>query len=175
MKVFIGCSQYNDIDKKYFDTAKKVSNSLINHNCTLVFGGASSGLMGCVYNSFKEKNVSIYAIQTEHYKYELDKLDCNKKVVSTTLNQMEEFMNNSDLLMYLPGGFGTYNEIFYMICEYINETHNKKIVIINIDHYFDGLIEIIEKIKREKFAKKFDFITFINSIDELDKYMEDIC
>ena len=62
-----------------------------------------------------------------------------------------------------------------MICEYVNQTHNKNIVIINIDHYFDGLIQVLNKIRNEKFAKDFDFITFVNTIDEFKSYMEEIC
>ena len=175
MKVFVGCSSYDDIDKKYFDTAKRVSKVLIDHNCTLVVGGGDYGLMGSIYHQFLDNDKPVLGIATDYYKCDLDKMDCKKIYVKSTLDQMEAFMKESDLFLFLPGGYGTYNEIFYMICEYVNQTHNKNIVIVNIDHYFDGLIQVLNRIRNEKFAKQFDFITFVNTIDEFKSYMEEIC
>ena len=131
MKVFVGCSSYDDIDKKYFDTAKKVSNILIDHNCTLVVGGGDYGLMGSVYHQFLDNDKPVLGIATDYYKCDLDKMDCKKIYVKSTLDQMAAFMKESDIFLFLPGGYGTYNEIFYMICEYVNQTHNKNIVIKN--------------------------------------------
>ena len=175
MKVFIGCSSYDDLNEVYYKEAKNFAKYLVDKDCTLVFGGSFRGIMGTVYDTFKENNGEIFAIQTEHYKEDLDHLDCNKEVVKTTLNQLERFMDLSDLLVFLPGGYGTYNELFYMICEYVNQTHNKKIVVYNINHYFDGLKNIFRTIKEEKFASLFDFVKIIDNLDEFKSYMEEIC
>ena len=175
MKVFIGCSSYDDLNKIYYDEATKVANKLVNKDFSLVFGGCAHGIMGTVYDVFKSNNKEIYAIQTKHYSYELDNLDCHKEVQESTLGQLERFMQLSNIIMYLPGGYGTYNELFYMISEYVNETHNKKIVVYNINNYFDELEKIFCKIKEEKFASLFDFVKIINSLDEFKSYMEEIC
>ena len=175
MKVFIGCSSYDDLNNIYYEEAKKLAKYLVDKDCSLVFGGSYRGIMGTVYNVFKENNKNIYAYQIEIYSKDLDYLDCYKKVVNSTLEQLESFMNESDLLVFLPGGYGTYNEIFYMISEYVNKTHNKKILIYNINNYFDGLKDILSKIREEKFASLFDFVKIIDNLDEFKSYMEEIC
>jgi uncharacterized protein (TIGR00730 family) len=175
MKVFVGCSSYDDIDKKYFDTAKKVSNILIDHNCTLVVGGGDYGLMGSVYHQFLDNDKPVLGIATDYYKCDLDKMDCKKIYVKSTLDQMEAFMKESDIFLFLPGGYGTYNEIFYMMCEYINESHNKPIIIYNINGYYDEIDKILNKMKEEKFAKKFNFVKIVNNLDEFKSIMEEIC
>ena len=175
MKVFIGCSSYDGLNEIYYKEAKKVADTLVNKDYSLVFGGCAHGIMGTVYNEFKSCNKDIYAIQIEHYKDELNNLDCFKEVKRTALEQMERFMELSDLIMFLPGGYGTYDEIFYMISEYVNESHHNKIILMNINNYFDGVKIILEKIKEDKFASLFDFVKIVDNIDELNNLLEEIC
>ena len=175
MKVFIGCSSYDDLNEIYYREAKEISKVLIKKDFSLVFGGCARGIMGTVYNEFKSNNKDIYAIQIEHYKDELDNLDCFKEVKRTALEQMERFMQLSDLIMFLPGGYGTYDEIFYMISEYVNETHHNKIILMNINNYFDGVKTILNKIKEEKFASIFDFVTIVDNSKDLESLLEEIC
>jgi uncharacterized protein (TIGR00730 family) len=175
MKIFIGCSSYDDLNDIYYKEAKNISNVLVNKDFSLVFGGCAHGIMGTVYDVFKTNNKEIFAIQTEHYKEELNNIDCNKEVKSSTLEQLERFMELSDIIMFLPGGYGTYNEIFYMISEYVNETHHNKIIVMNINHYFDELKLILNKIKEEKFASLFDFVRIVENSNDLDSLLEEIC
>ena len=114
-------------------------------------------------------------IRNSYTKEELDNLDCFKEVKRTALEQMERFMQLSDLIMFLPGGYGTYDEIFYMISEYVNETHHNKIILMNINNYFDGVKTILNKIKEEKFASLFDFVKIVDNTDELNSLLEGIC
>lgn|SRR5574344_261941 len=167
MKVFIGCSSYNDIDRKYFETAKKVVLKCINLKYELVFGCCNNGLMGLVYDEYMKSGLNVYAICTKHYKDDLNTVKCNKVLVNNTYEQIDYFMK-SDLYIFLPGGYGTYNEIFYLINSYVTGEHKNNIIIVNTDHYYDELKIILEKIKNEKFAKVFDFVKFIDKIEELD-------
>ena len=175
MKVFIGCSSYDNLNEIYYKEAESLSKYLVSKNCSLVFGGCGRGIMGVSYRIFKENNKDIFAIQTRPYSHELDSLECNKDIKESTLEQLEAFMKESDLLVFLPGGYGTYNEIFYMISEYVNQTHNKKIVLYNINNYFDGVKVILDKIEKERFASLFNFVKIIDNLDEFKSYMEEIC
>ena len=133
MKIFIGCSSYDVIDKKYFKEGMKVASFLAKKNNSLIFGGSHHGLMGCVYDEFKKENCNIKAIQIEKYKEDLNDLECDKIILKNVSDQLEAFKKESDVLMYLPGGYGTYTEIFYMISEYVNESHNKQIIVYNMN------------------------------------------
>ena len=59
----------------------------------------------------------------------------------------------SDGFIALPGGFGTLEELLEIITLKQLQYHNKPIVILNTQGFYDGLIEIFEKIIELKFAK----------------------
>lgn len=166
MKCFVGCSSYDEIDEKYFESAREVSKVLIDKDYELVFGCCNRGLMGSVYDEFKSNNALVTAVCTEYYKSDLDMVDCNKVLVSTTMDQLNEFMK-SDVMVFLPGGYGTYNEMFYMINAFVTKDHTSKIIVINTDGYYEELKSILSTIKSERFAKVFDFVYIVDTIDEL--------
>jgi uncharacterized protein (TIGR00730 family) len=174
MKVFIGCSSYDTINQKYLNEGTKVASYLSNNKYDLSFGACNHGIMGKIYKEFKDNNRNIDATCTEYYKDSLNELDCNKILVKDTNEQLKEF-EKSDLLLFLPGGYGTYCEIFYMINSFVINEHNKKIILYNLDGYFDGIKQSLEKIKEEKFASIFDFIYIVNNFEEFKELMEDIC
>ena len=76
MKIFIGCSSYDNLNDIYYEESKIIAKKLIRKDFTLVFGGCAHGIMGTIYSEFKSANKEIDAIQTEHYSYELDNLTC---------------------------------------------------------------------------------------------------
>ena len=49
MKIFIGCSSSNDIDKKYLEENKKLLDIILKDN-DLVFGSCNNGIMGLAYS-----------------------------------------------------------------------------------------------------------------------------
>ena len=172
MKAFIGCSSYDEIDDIYFDNAKEVSEVLIDKGYDLVFGCRNMGLMGSIYDSFMDSGAEVTAVCTEFYKEDLDLVSCKKVLVPDTVGQLEEFMK-SDVLIFLPGGYGTYNELFYMINAYVTKDHNSKIIVMNVNNYFENLKGILSKVKNDKFAKIFDFVHVVDSVEELGSLLED--
>ena len=173
-KIFVGCSAYDTIDTKYFDEAKKVAELLVTKDLELVFGSYNKGLMGVMYHTFKEHNKSITGICAKCFEKFYNSVDCNRKLVDTTYEQLIEF-SLSDIILYLPGGYGTFNELFYLINSYALREIDGKIIIYNMHHYFDNVIGILDKIKSEKFASIFDFVTIVDNVDDLNKVLEKIC
>ena len=174
MRVFVGCSAYDEINSVYFKEARKISDVLICKNYELIFGCRNKGLMKEVYQTFIANNINVKGICSKTFEHDLDEINCNKKLVESTCDQLKEFMK-SDLMVFLPGGYGTYNEIFYMINAFVNGEHYSKIIIININNYYDELISILNKIKKEKFAKMYDFVYIIEDSNELESLLEEIC
>lgn len=174
MKVFVGCSAYDSIDPKYVAETKKVSEYLVNNNHEVIFGSYNRGLMGVIYNTYKEHNGKIYGVCAKGYEKYFNSVDCERVLVDSTLEQLNLF-SKSDVLLYLPGGYGTYNEIFYMINCYATREINSKIILYNMYHYYDDVISMLNKIKEEKFATIFDFVYVVDNINDLKKEMENVC
>ena len=59
----------------------------------------------------------------------------------------------SDIFLVLPGGFGTLDEFFEILTWRQLGFHNKPIVLLNINGYFDGLLHFIDRGLNEDFLQ----------------------
>ena len=81
MKLFIGCSQNDDIPGKYIIDCKKYLDELFSKDNELVFGGCGKGLMNEAYTTAKEKGRKITGVSTNYYVEDLKKLHCNYEYI----------------------------------------------------------------------------------------------
>lgn len=169
MNVFIGCSSKEDIDNSYFIKSKYIINYLSDNN-DLVYGGFNEGLMGLSYDIFKKKNRCITGIVNDIYKEDLDKIDCNNKIVTnSTLDRTKKIIEMSDVFIFLPGGVGTYMELFSVLEEIRNYNFDKKIIICNINNYYSGVLSMLEDSVKNRFTSIdiFKYINVINKEEEI--------
>lgn len=171
MKVFIGCSSSEKIDEKYINLAYEAASAIATHNHTLVYGGASYSMMGACYKAFSEHNGDIIAIMAEKYKEDLVNLTLSHNyLVKTSLDRISIIYDISDAFLLLPGGMGTIQELFSVLEE--NRTNTwKKIIIFNYDHFYDIVIEWLNKNVNTGFVYPEDIenIKVVNSVEELIK------
>ena len=73
-----------------------------------------------------------------------------------------------DFSLILPGGLGTFSEIFNLIEEYRLD-NKKKIIIYNLDGYYDDLINIMNKLYETKFAsiKVDDYLNIFDNREDI--------
>lgn len=175
MKVFIGCSSKNDIDVNYLRRAKEIINYLSINN-DLVFGGDANGIMGICYDSFKENGRKVYGVVNDIYSKCLDDIDCDENIITfSTLDRTKEMIKLADIFVFLPGGIGTYTEIFNVVEEERNYKFDKKIILYNEDGFFDKFIDMIEDGIKKKFIDKEikKIILVVKNIDDLKKLIEE--
>ena len=60
---------------------------------------------------------------------------------------------NTDAVIALPGGVGTLEELLEILTWKRLGIYNQPIILINVDGYFDPLIQMMEKAIEEKFMK----------------------
>lgn len=176
MKLFIGCSSSDEIEKKYLDSCKSLLEKLLKDN-DLVYGAYNSGIMGIAYDIAIKNNRTIYAITTEAYKHELDDIKANYKIVTPNIyTRSESLIKASDVVVILPGGIGTITELISSIETMRNNEFSKPIIIYNVDGFYDGLIKFMDTIYQEKFsdetAKK--FYRVLNKESEIIDYIKEV-
>lgn len=167
-RIFIGASSYETINKKYFSLAKEVASLCIKKELILVFGASSLGMMGRLYNEYKNNKKKIEAVTIKEYQKDLENISCDKLVFDTTLKQIDYFMK-CDILLFLPGGLGSLNEFINSITSKRNNEMNSKIILYNYDGYYDYLLELLNKFEEDGFSKKDNLFTIVNNIEELEK------
>ena len=79
---------------------------------------------------------------------------------------MEE---KADVFVMMPGGIGTFEEFFEILTLKQLARHDKKIIIANINGYFNPLLAMLEKAVNEQFLQSnhLQLFSVCNSIDEI--------
>ena len=89
------------------------------------------------------------------------------------LERKQEFLNNSDAFIISPGGIGTLDEFFEIITLKKLKQHDKKIIVFNINHFFDTMIKMIDEMGEKGFLYKQDEIFKVaTTIDEIFEYLK---
>jgi len=153
--ICVYASSSNSIDKKYTDIAARLGEAIARNGDTFLFGGGMRGLMGAAamaVHRFGGRVVGIIpeALNLKGVVYEM----CDELVVTKSLRESKAIMEErSDAFIALPGGFGTLEELLEIITLKQLKYHNKPIVILNCDRFYDALLDQFGHIMDLNFAK----------------------
>lgn len=156
MRIFVGCSASEDIPNKYREDSKLLLDELFQNEHDLVFGACNTGIMSDAYYSALNHNRGIVGICPEAYVHDFKELKCTEEIITKNVNERTDgLINESEVLLFLPGGFGSVYELFTAIESKRCHEHNREIIIYNSEGFYDELLSFIEKIYSEKFAKEY--------------------
>lgn len=152
--VFCGSSSGNG--SEFVHQATLLGEVIARRGYGLVYGGAHVGLMGAVANGALSQGGEVIGVIPEFLKKkELEHNNITKMHVVETMHERKALMNKlSDAIIALPGGYGTMEELFEMLTWSQLALHKKPIGILNVDGYYDPLIEMSEKMIEKGFLKE---------------------
>lgn len=168
MNIFVGCSSEEVLEKFNKNSLELINKIAEIPDVNLVFGAYNQGMMGEVYNTFKKNNKKITGVTLNLYKDQLNYINCDSTVlVNTTMEKMKEIYQKSDIMLFLPGGIGTYTELLSSIEESRTKEDNKLMIIYNDEFFYTPLIKEMYWLFENKFSKKSigEYIR-IESVDE---------
>lgn len=174
MYVGILSSSREEINDYYKSIASSVSNYLANDDYNLVFGGCSKSMMGACYKEFAKNNKEIIAFTTKKFVDDIENLDkANTVVCETTFDLKKEIYENSDVLLFLPGGVGTFSELFSFIEESRSNDRCVPIEIYDEDGYYLPFIEQLQMLVINNFADSsiFDYFKVSHNKEEFIEHM----
>lgn len=154
MKISVFCSSSDNLPNIYYSTAEKLGKLMVENKMTLLHGGGKIGLMGTISRTVKANGGYVIGVIPEKLNLPgvVSKTD-DEMVVTKDMGERKKYMHdNSDGFIALAGGFGTLEEILEMITLKQLKYHNKPIVIINTNNFYDFLLKQFEIIFCEKFA-----------------------
>lgn len=174
MNIFIGCSSSESISDEYKVVTNYLAEILSKDN-DLVFGCTNNGLMGICYREFKNNNRKIIGICYEMYKEYLKDIKLDEVYMVNNLEDSNKLLEEkSDIIIFLPGAFGTLSEFIYTLESKRTNLHNKDIIIFNINGFYDDLISMFSTINI-KISKDYDFNKLCNvftTVDEINNYIK---
>ncbi|GIQ57289.1 cytokinin riboside 5'-monophosphate phosphoribohydrolase [Flavobacterium collinsii] len=150
-RITVFCGSSFGIDEIYKEQASLLGKTLAKQNLELVYGGANVGLMGAVADGvLSEGGKAIGVLPNFLRSKEIAHLGLTELIVVESMHERKTKMNDlCDGVIALPGGFGTLEELFEMLTWGQLGLHKKPIAILNINGFYDSLIELT-KIMVEK-------------------------
>lgn len=176
-KIAVFCAASEEIDTKYVIAAREVGSLIGSMGCALVYGGACAGLMEATAAAAKESGahiVGVVPLVLEERNRVSALLD--EKIHTNNLSDRKDIMvQQSNLLVALPGGIGTLDEIFHTMAAATIGYHGKRVVLYNAYGFWDELVTLLQQMSATAFVRGNldNFLVVANSIDELKKLIEE--
>jgi hypothetical protein len=151
--ICVYCGSANQASKKYFLAARQMGETLARRGLTLVYGGGRTGLMGALADSVLEQGGAVIGVMVKSMNTpELTHTRLTRLEVETTIHQRKARMYSlADGYIALPGGYGTLDELFETLTWSQIGEHQKPVGILNVDGYYDTLLEMLDRAVAEKF------------------------
>ena len=174
MKIFVACSASNDIPQRYLDESRYILERILKKN-DLVFGACPNGIMGISYETALKNGRNITGVCPEAYKDDFLALKCTKEITTYSVaGRTDELINESDIILFLPGGIGTMYELFRALESKRCNEFNKPMIIFNCHGFYDNWLKLMEQLYSEKFSKRdaADNYIILNNKDDVIKLVE---
>jgi len=153
--VTVYCSSSSALSKSYFEAGAAVGRALAENDWALVYGGNSVGLMKTVADAARAAGGCVVGITPQLMvdKGIHDAL-ADELVITNGMRDRKALMEErGDAFLTLPGGLGTFEEIFEIIVGKQLKYHDKAIVLLNVDGYFTPLLSMIDHGIEQRFIK----------------------
>ncbi|KUP91211.1 LOG family protein [Tritonibacter horizontis] len=152
--VCVYCGSRMGANAAYSTAARDLGTALAAAGLRLVYGAGDVGLMGTVARAAQAAGGQTFGVIPQHLvKHEVGKADLTTYVVTETMHERKKVMlYNSDAVVLLPGGMGSLDELFEAITWRQLGLHDKPIVILNTDGYWDPLRGLMDHVVDQGFA-----------------------
>ena len=149
MNICIFCSANSNIPTEYFERTSELGTWMGANGHTLVFGGCNLGLMECVAKAVHDaKGMTVGVVPTIVEKGGKVSDYVDVKILCDNLSDRKDLMiERSDVIIALPGGVGTLDEIFTVLAAASIGYHSKRVILYNIGGFWDSLITMLDDLK----------------------------
>lgn len=130
----------------FADATRATARAMVGAGVDLVYGGGRLGLMGLIADSVLELGGRVYGVIPQAL-VDIEVAHPRLTELHTVSNMHERKAKMTDLadaFLALPGGIGTLDELFEAWSWNALGYHKKPLCLLNVEGYWDGLIEFID-------------------------------
>jgi uncharacterized protein (TIGR00730 family) len=151
-RICVFCGSALGVRAEYGAQARALGQAMAGRGIGLVYGGGGIGMMGAVADGVLESRGEVIGVipfalsgkERAHARAEL-------RVVNTMHERKAMMAELADGFIVLPGGFGTFDEMFEILTWAQLGIHRKPVGLLNIAGYFDPLLAMIDRAIAEGF------------------------
>lgn len=147
------CGSRSGDNPLFAQAAQAVGHWIGSHGGQLVYGGGHDGLMGTVADATQAAGGRVVGVipQTLVDK-EHARMACDELHIVQTMHERKALMaDRSDAFLALPGGIGTFEELFEVWTWRQLGYHQKPIGLLNVAGYYDGLLGFLQHSTQQDF------------------------
>ncbi|MEL0010677.1 MAG: TIGR00730 family Rossman fold protein [Bacteroidota bacterium] len=176
MRICVYCGSRSSQNPLFLKAARTLGTGIAQKGWGVVYGGGKIGMMGLVADSALTNNGEVIGvIPTALKTKEVAHTGVTKLIETPNMHSRKAKMEElSDAFLVLPGGFGTLDEFFEILTWRQLGFHHKPIVVVNIDGYFNGLSEFVNRAVEEDYirASNLGLFRWTTSIEETFDFLE---
>jgi uncharacterized protein (TIGR00730 family) len=162
-----------DLEEKYINSAREFAHLITEHGYNLVWGGSNTGLMKTIADEVEKGKGELIGVSIELFR-SVVRQDITETIIAPTLGERKSTMLlRSDAIVVLAGGIGTLDELTEVMELKKQGKHNKPIVLLNTENFYEGLKTQLEKMQNEGFLRipLADLIYFADTPQEAIEYI----
>ncbi|MEI4830054.1 TIGR00730 family Rossman fold protein [Bacillus sp. FJAT-53711] len=133
--------------------ARQLGEILVQNNIELVYGGSCVGLMGEVANQVLELGGRVTGVMPRGlFRGEIVHQGLTELIEVETMHERKAKMSElADAFIALPGGYGTFEELFEVVCWSQIGIHEKPVGLLNIAEFYTPLLQMVDRAAEEGF------------------------
>lgn len=178
MKIAVYCSAKDRIPEDYLALGDVLGKWIAQAGHTLVYGGATGGLMTRVSNAAKAVGGTVEGvipqriIQAKRMANNCDTLH----VVENMCERKQKMKELADCFVCLPGSYGTMDEMMDVVASGTVDEHRKPIFVLNYKGFYEGLKQQAEHMRTLAFLPQQEQYApqFVDTMDELINHLESL-
>jgi hypothetical protein len=165
------CGSAVGADPIYRETAVRLGRLMAENRIRLVFGGGRVGLMGVLADAVMEAGGSTVGVIPRFLETrEVGHRGISELHIVDSMHTRKQLMFElSDAFAVLPGGFGTLDETFEIITWRQLRLHDKPIMLVDANGYWQPFLRLIDHVIREGLARPEcrQLFTLVPDVDEV--------
>lgn len=158
MKICIFCGANSSSDPDVEKKAKEVMTFFGQNKIELVYGGAAIGIMGILATDLMIQGGRVTGVIPQLLMTkEVAHGGLTELIVTKDMHERKQKMYKlSDAFLIFPGGMGTLDELFEIVTWRQIGIHGKPVAIMNINGYYDSLLEFLDHAVKQGLIKQKD-------------------
>jgi hypothetical protein len=155
MNICVYCSSSETIDPSYVELAAAVGDRLAADGHGLVSGGGRVSMMGAVARAARAGGAHTVGVMPAHLiQREIADTDADELIVVDTMRERKRAMDeHSDAFLALPGGLGTFEELFEVWTAGSLGMHAKPVVVLDQDGFYAPLWRYLDDLRTRGFVR----------------------
>ncbi len=167
----IFCASSNGASPIYREAAIELGRALAQQSIGIIYGGANVGLMQAVAEASLLHGGRVVGVIPEVLvDLEIAHRGLTELHITTNMHTRKAMMGElADAFLVLPGGFGTFEEMFEVLTWQALRLHQKPVVLININGFYDKLLDFLDHCVAEGVLKPHAraSLRIVSSVDEV--------